>query len=230
MNIDQPVVVWARRDDALSRWLWLVKWLLLIPHYIVLVFLWFAFWVLTLIAAVVVLFTRRYPAGIHRFNVGVMRWSWRVSYYGYGVLGTDRYPPFTLKEVPTYPAGLHIAHPERLPRWRALLSWLLAIPHLVIVNAFFTGFWGDWNRDGGGDVRPGLSLASTLVLIVALMLLVTGRRPHGLYDLLVGFHRWAIRAGAYAAFLTTPYPPFRLDMGDHDVAADRVGPATGPPH
>jgi hypothetical protein len=76
----------ARLFDQPSRALWLVKWLLLIPHYIILVFLWIAFWVVTVIAFFTILFTTRYPKGVCDFNVGVIRWSWRVSFYGYAAL------------------------------------------------------------------------------------------------------------------------------------------------
>jgi hypothetical protein len=185
----------------------------LIPHLFVLLFLWIVFVVLTLVAWVAVVTAARYPRWIFEFNVGVLRWSWRVAYYGYAVLGTDRYPPFTLADVPDYPARLEIDYPERLSRALALVKWwLLALPHYLLLGLFLGGSAELWQgehlvfRAGGG-------LITLVVLIAAVALLFTGRYPGGLFDLVVGLDRWVLRVAAYALLLTDRYPPFRLDQG-----------------
>jgi hypothetical protein len=90
LEVDYPDVA---RD--LNRWLPLVKWLLAIPHYIVLLFLWLAAIVVVIVAWFVILITGRYPRSLFDFVVGVGRWSLRVGAYAF-LLVTDRYPPFTL--------------------------------------------------------------------------------------------------------------------------------------
>src|SRR3989440_2129499 len=92
-----PVRVDGALDRHLSRWLWLVKWFLAIPHYVVLVFLWLAFAVLSVVAFFAILFTAQYSRAIFDYNVGVLRWTWRGQYYSYRGLGTGSYPPFSLR-------------------------------------------------------------------------------------------------------------------------------------
>jgi hypothetical protein len=213
---ETPVRVDGRLDEPLSRWLWLVKWLLLIPHYIVLFFLGIAFAVLTVVAFFAILFTGRYPRSIFEFDLGVLRWAWRVAFYGYGALATDRYPPFTLKDVPDYPARLDIEYPERLSRGLVLVKWwLLAVPHYLVI-ALFTG--GGIGGDDAGRNVPGL--VGVLVLIAAVALLFTTRYLRGVFDFVMGMNRWTLRVAGYAFLMTDRYPPFRLDMGGAEPVAN----------
>jgi hypothetical protein len=201
----RPVRVEAELDAPLSRWLWLVKWILVIPHWIVLCFLWIAFTLVSVVAFFAILFTERYPRALFDFNVGVLRWTWRVAYYSYGALATDRYPPFSLGEEPGYPARLDIAYPEKLSRGLVLVKWwLLAIPHYIIVGFFLGGFRMGWWYGG---------LTAVLALIAAFHVAFTEKYPKDLFDLVMGLNRWVLRVAAYAALMTDVYPPFRLDMG-----------------
>lgn len=227
-----PVSMRATLDPNLSRWKWLVKWILAIPHFIVLVFLWLAFVVLTFVAAIAILFTGVYPRGIFDFNVGVLRWSWRVSHYAStGGIGTDEYPPFNLDEHPGEPASLNVDYPTRLSQWRVLVKWLLAIPHLIIV-ALLAGASFRWlGRDGTRfiDLTGGGGLLGLLVLVAGLVLLFTGRYPTALFDLIVGFNRWIYRVVAYVALMTDDYPPFRLDQGGDEPSGPDPDHADFPP-
>jgi hypothetical protein len=196
-----------------------------IPHVIVLFFLGFAFVLLTIVAFFAILFTGRYPRGIFDFNLGVVRWGWRVAFYSYGALGTDRYPPFTLSPELDYPATLDIEYPEQLSRGLVLVKWwLLAIPHYVLVGVFVGGGWaagrGDWGDHRGGEQWSGSpGLIVLLALIAAIALLFTTRYPRGIYDFVMGLNRWVLRVLAYAALMTDVYPPFRLDQGGEEPGA-----------
>ena len=205
MNMESseyPVTIRGDLTDPPGSGLWLIKWLLALPHFIVIFFLLIAFVGVWVIAFFAILFTGRYPRGLFDFNTGVLRWCWRVGFYSYGALGTDRYPPFSLEPDPDYPADLAIEYPENLSRGLVLVKWwLLAIPQYIIF-AFFMG---------GGEMG---GLVSVLTLFAAIVLLFTGKYPKDLFRLVVGMNRWSLRTVAYVGLMTDEYPPFRLSDGD----------------
>jgi hypothetical protein len=211
----------AELDHPLSRWLWLVKWLLALPHYLILALLSVAYLVLSVVALIAILFTGRFPRWIFDFNVGVLRWGWRVSYYSYGALGTDRYPPFTLAEVPDYPARVTVPYPGELSRLLAFFKWwLLAIPQYLIVAVLLGG--GHW-------IGLEFGLIGILVLVAGFALAFTDRYPPALFDLVTGLNRWVLRVVAYASLMTDRYPPFRLDQGGREPAPPLAAGGTPEP-
>lgn len=187
-----PLNIRGDLSSAPGRGLWLIKWFFAIPHFIVLFFLSIASFVVWFIAWWAILFIARYPRGMFNFNVGVMRWMWRVSFYA-GVLGTDRYPPFSLAPDDDYPADLHVEYPERLSRVNVIFKWwLFAIPHYIVISFF-----------------DGLGLAVSIVTGVAL--LFTGRYIEGLLGVQMALNRWKWRVSGYAGLMYDKYPPFEFD-------------------
>ncbi len=196
-----PVTLTGGLTIPPARGWWLIKIVLVIPHIFVLAFLWAAFIIVWIIAFFAILFTNKFPRGLFDFNVGVLRWTWRVGFYSYQALGTDKYPPFTLKSV-DYPADLKVEYPEKLSKGLVLVKWwLLAIPHWFIVAIFQGWGWGEQKAPG---------LVFVLAIIAAVVLLFTGKYPESIFKLVIGFNRWSYRVCAYVALMTDQYPPFRL--------------------
>ncbi|MFF3907770.1 DUF4389 domain-containing protein [Streptomyces sp. NPDC001848] len=183
--------------------------------------LWPLFAAASVVAFFTILFTGRYPRILFAFTTGVLRWSWRVGYYYFGALGTDRYPPFSLGAVPGYPARLEIAHPERLSRGLVLVkSWLLLLPHylflaLVPLALRLAEWWG-------GLIWLLAVIAAVVSSLVGpgTMLLFTGRYPRHMFDTIVGVDRWILRVAAYAALMTDEYPPLRFDRGGTEAGRE----------
>lgn len=215
-SLSYPLRIEGRLDEPLSRWLWLVKWVLLIPHYIALWFLGVAMLALTVVAFFAILVTGRYPRAIFDFNVGVLRWSWRVGFYGYSALGTDKYPPFTLAADADYPASLDVPYPEHLSRGLVLVKWwLLAIPQYIIVFALVGGL---------GIVVHLWGLIAVLVLFAAIALLAAHPYPRSIFAVVMGLNRWAFRVLVYALLMRDEYPPFRFDPGGFEAPPEPTAP------
>ena len=196
-----PVTITGELSMPPARGWWLIKWLLAIPHYIILAFLWVAFIIVWLIAFFNIVFTGKFPRSLFDFNVGVLRWTWRVGFYSYEALATDKYPPFTLKSV-DYPADLQVEYPEKLSKGLVWVKWwLLAIPHYIVIMLF----------QGGGEGRSrSVGLTPILAIFAGFVLLFTGKYPESIFKLVIGMNRWSYRVCAYAALMTDQYPPFRL--------------------
>ena len=174
--------------ERLSRWLILVKWLLAIPHFLILYALMGVANVIIFIAFFAILFTRRFPRGLFDFVVNIYRWNANVSAY-VGLL-RDEYPPFSW-EAGKYPVTYEVDYPEQLNRWLPLVKWLLALPHYIVLML--------------------LLIVAVLLWIVAwFAILFTGRFPQGIFNFIVGVTRWSYRVNAYVYFLRDDYPPFSL--------------------
>jgi hypothetical protein len=171
--------------ERLSRLLIFVKWLLVIPHLLVLYILAIVLSLTTLFAWFAILFTGRYPRGMWDFGMGVMRWQANVT--AYYMLQRDEYPPFS-GSAP-YPVRFEMAYPERLSRLLIFVKWLLIIPNVFVY--FFILF-----------------AVYVVEFIAFFAILFTGKFPRGLFDFTTGAMRWGYRLNAYVNLFTDAYPPF----------------------
>ena len=190
--IDYPVDLIGDYDERVNRFLWLIKWILTIPHFVVLFLLSIPVIVTLPISWLAVLILGRYPSPFWGYHVGLMRWSWRVNFYSYQAGNTDQYPPFSFESRDDYPADLLIECPESSSRLTGFFRWLLVIPHWIIASIL-------------GDIT------GILVFFALVIVLFTGRYPEGMFDIIMGMNRWVYRVTAYSWLLVDDYPPFTFD-------------------
>ncbi len=184
-----PLTYDVEYPQELSRWLIFVKWLLAVPHLIILYGLLVAWEVVTFIAFFAILFTKRYPKELFDISVNVYRWNANV--YSYLFLLRDEYPPFSW-EAGQYPVTYEVEYAEELSRWLIFVKWLLVIPHIIVL--FFLFF------------------AATVTLFMAwFAILFTKRYPESLFRFIVGVLRWQNRVYAYAYLMCDEYPPFSME-------------------
>lgn len=185
---DYPVRFEVMYPVGQNRWMILIRWLLAIPHLIVIYFLSIVAVFVGLIAWFAILFTGRYPAGMFDFVVGVNRWSNNVSAY---MLFHNAYPPFSMDEGEYEPMLYTVERQERYSRLLIFVKWLLVIPNVIVYLVL-------------------VFVAEIVYFVMVFAVLITGRYPRGMFDFVVGVGRWGARANAYAGLLTDRYPPFSM--------------------
>ena len=236
VRIDRPPE--SSRLWAVLTILW-IKLIALIPHLVCLLVLEIAFWIVFIVAQVAVLFTGRFPNGIHGFMTGVMRWQTRVSGFMFNL--SDRYPPFALRSVPEYEVDLDIEYPEKSNRLLAGVT--VAVMVLVVVLAALLAGDGDSRSNNGvwlnqvGNFRWILAIPHVVVLsfigiaamfvwfIVQWVILFAASFPPGLHRFVGGYVRWSTRVNAFVYGLTDKYPPFSLEP---DAGASAAVPVAVP--
>ena len=191
-NTNYPVELVGDYADRVNRFLWLIKWLLLIPHILVLWLLSIPLIVLLPVSWLAVIILGRNPSFLWNYHSGLLRWSWRINFYSYQAGNTDQYPPFAFQSREEYPADLIIEYPESSSRLTGLFRWILIIPHWIITAILS-------------------EIVNILVLFALLFLLFTGRYSQDLFNIIMGLNRWIYRANAYGWLLVDAYPPFSFD-------------------
>jgi len=194
-----PVRLFVMRPNGQSKLLnfpafgWIARFILTLPHYIMVNLLQFVGIVAWWMSTWGILFTGRYPRGLFRLNVGVLRWY--MGYYSYLFSLYDEFPPLDLDQRPNRELILEVDYPPTSSRWLNLpflpLKFLLVIPSALILYAL-------------------ASAAFVCVLIGQFAILFTGSFPVGLHRFVVGVQRWSARMYGYIFGFTDQYPPFSM--------------------
>ena len=178
-----------------ERWRPLVNWLLVIPHWIWLALLGLGAEFVALLSWFAILFTGRLSESWSDYQVGVLRYQWRVTCYLYA--WTNVYPSFTPVgghiDPGDYPAVLYCARPVERNRVTVFFRLVLAIPHAIVLEL--------------------VGIVAFFVFAIAwFAVLFTGRWPEGLRRFAIGFVRWQLRYSAYVFLVCDEYPPFSLEQ------------------
>ena len=168
----------GRLDPGLGRWLWLVKWLLLIPHFIVLASCGWRSACVTVVAFFAILFTGRYPRGCSTSTSACCAGRWRVTFYAYGALGTDRYPPFSLGAAPTTRPPSRSPTPSTSPAawcWSSGGCWPSPSTSWSASSAAASS--GGWAGGGGEHWGWGSSCGGAIGVLVLFAAVCAARSP-----------------------------------------------------
>jgi Domain of unknown function (DUF4389) len=182
-----PVTFEADYVEKRSRLTTFFRWLLVIPHFIVVTLYGIAAAVVIIVAWFALLITGRWPRGMYDFVAGF--WRYATAVYGYWYLLTDAYPPFS-PDVGAYPVRLNIAPPQaEYSRLKVLFRIILAIPPYIITYA--------------------MSIVAQVGAFLAwFAIVVLGRQPKGLQDMIVLGLSYQQRAYTYMSLITEDWPPF----------------------
>ena len=199
-----PVNVSYDREAPVNR-LWgipiigqLVRWVLLLPHYLVIFLVAIVAALMLLVAWIPVLVLGRFPGWGYRWVGGLLAYSQRVN--AYAMLMTSTYPPFAL-ESEDYPITVRFDEGVRINRlWGIpivghLVRFIVLIPHFIVLVLL------SW-------------LVAILALLVWVPVLIFGRQADLIYTLIGGFYRWQLRISAYLFMMVDKYPPFSLGEDD----------------
>jgi len=174
------------RPQTLSRWLWLFKWIMLIPHFIILYFfgwisipLMFLNWIIVVIVGV-------RPKVLFDFFVGLFRWQTRVNIYLAHL--TDSYPPFSMQSASNYPVEINVEYTRKANRITSFFRLLMLIPHWILIC-------------------PLAFLAFGAIIFHMIFVILMGKPHAEVFNLIVSLSRWYLRVNMYFSLATDRYPP-----------------------